>query len=90
MHWDGTITFGNALTILTTLVGLVIGGFKIAVHLQRSSDAMNNMAAIIERMQQSVQDQDARLSSLEKEQDIQKEVSRRMGHLPGNVVQVNK
>lgn len=89
MHWDGTITFGNALTILTTLFGLIIGGAKIAMHLQRSSDAMNNMAAIIERMQESMQQHDNRLSLLETEQAIQKEVSNRMSKL-GNVVQVNK
>ena len=89
MHWDGTITFGNALTILTTLVGLVLGGFKIAVHLQHSSDATNNLAAITERMQESINDHDSRIGTLETEQRIEKEVARRVGH-NGPVVQVNK
>lgn len=89
MHWDGTITFGNLLTILTTLGGLVIGGVRIAFHLQRSSDAMNNLAAITERMQHAVETQDSRLRNLETEHLIQKEVSKRMAML-GPVVQVNK
>lgn len=89
MHWDGTVSFGNILTILTTLVGLIAGGVRIAFHLQRSSDAMNNLASITERLQHAVENQDNRLHTLETEQIIQKEVSKRIGTL-GPVVQVNK
>lgn len=89
MHWDGTVSFGNILTILTTLVGLIAGGVRIAFHLQRSSDAMNNLASITERLQHAVESQDNRLHTLETEQIIQKEVSKRMGAV-GPVVQVNK
>jgi hypothetical protein len=89
MHWDGTVSFGNILTILTTLVGLIAGGVRIAFHLQRSSDAMNNLASITERLQHAVEHQDNRLHILETEQIIQKEVSKRIGTL-GPVVQVNK
>jgi hypothetical protein len=89
MHWDGTISFGNVLTICTTLIGLMAGGWKIALHLQRSSDAMNNLAAITERLQHSVQEQDGRLRSLETEQEIQREVSKRVS-AQTPVVQVNR
>jgi len=89
MHWDGTVSFGNILTILTTLVGLIAGGVRIAFHLQRSSDAMNNLASITERLQHAIENQDNRLHTLETEQIIQKEVSKRIGTL-GPVVQVNK
>jgi adenylate kinase len=81
MHWDGTISFGNVLTILTTLIGLMAGGLKIAFHLQRSSDAMNNLAVITERLQHAVENQDSRLLSLETEREIQREVTKRM-HSP--------
>ncbi len=89
MHWDGTVTFGNILTILTTLIGLIAGGIRIAFHLQRSSDAMNNLAAITERLQHAVESQDSRIGNLETEQTIQKEVAKRMSGV-GPVVQVNK
>ena len=89
VNWDGTITFGNVLTIATTLIGLVGGGFKIAFHLQRSSDALNNLAAITERLQESTDKHDNRISHLETEQEIQREVSKRLGAM-NPVVQVNK
>lgn len=89
MHWDGTVSFGNLLTILTTIIGLIAGGLKIAFHLQRSSDAMNNLAVITERLQHAVEMQDTRISGLETEQTIQKEVAKRMSSM-GPVVQVNK
>ncbi len=78
MHWDGTITFGNILTILSVFIGLVGGGVRIAFHLQKSSDAMNNLAAITERLQHAVEQQDSRIITLETEQIIQKEVKARM------------
>ncbi len=78
MHWDGTITFGNILTILSVFIGLVGGGVRIAFHLQKSSDAMNNLAAITERLSQAVESQDSRIITLETEQKIQTEVKKRM------------
>ncbi len=89
MHWDPTISFGNIITILGMLAGLLVGGWKIAIHLQRSSDAMNNLAAITERLQQAVEQQDTRIGTLETEQTIQKEVAKRLSSV-GPVVQVNK
>lgn len=78
MHWDGTITFGNILTILTTIAGLIIGGVKIAFHLERSSNAMNSLAEITERLQSAVEGQDSRIITLENERVIQTEVSKRI------------
>jgi hypothetical protein len=65
MHWDGTVSLGSILTICTTLFGLILGGVRIAFHLQKSSDAMNNLASITERLQKAVEKQDGRLYSLE-------------------------
>ena len=89
MHWDGTVSFGNLLTILTTLIGLVAGGVRIAFHLQKSSDAINNLAAITERLQRAVEHQESRIVSLETEQTIQKEVAKRIAGV-NPVVQVIK
>ena len=83
MHWDGTVSVGNVITILMTLGGLMLGGFKIAVHLQRSSEAMNNLAAITERLQHAVEKQDSRIVTLETENVIRAEVEKRIGeHRP--------
>ena len=65
MHWDGSVSLGSILTICTTLFGLILGGVRIAFHLQKSSDAMNNLAAITERLQLAVEKQDSRLYTLE-------------------------
>ena len=81
MHWDGTLSLGNILTILATFGGLVGGGVRIAFHLQKSSDAMNNLAAITERLQHAVEQQDSRLVTLETENKIEKEVAVRMNKL---------
>lgn len=78
MHWDPTFSVGNLLTILVTLAGLMLGGFRIAVHLQRSSDAVNNLAAITERMQNGFDEHDRRINTVENELTIQREVTKRV------------
>jgi len=70
MHWDGSVSLGSILTICTTLFGLMIGGLRIAFHLQKSSDAMNNLAAITERLQLAVEKQDGRIYSLETDRAV--------------------
>lgn len=78
MHWDATFSIGNLLTIVCTFMGLIVGGFRIAVHLQRSSDAVNNLAAITERMQKGFDLHDERITAVENELTIQREVTKRV------------
>ena len=79
MHWDPSISVGNLLTIAAMVSSILIGGYKIALHLERSSAAMNNLAAITERLQKAVELQDSRIMTLEKSDAVDAEVRRRMG-----------
>lgn len=78
MHWDATFSIGNLLTIIATFAGLIVGGFRIAVHLQRSSDAVNNLASITARMQKGFDEHDQRINAVENELAIQREVTKRV------------
>lgn len=89
MHWDGSISMGNILTLVGMLIGLFITFNKfVSGHKEANislTGAVNNLSAITKALQDAIKQQNdaiekqsTRLSLVEKTIAVNDEVDRRM------------
>ena len=71
MHWDGTVSLGNILTIPRPPSAVWLEGeFELRFICKKAQTPMNNLAAITERLQHAVEQQDSRSRDVrDREQD---------------------
>ena len=76
MHWDGSVSVGSVLTLIAMLAAGLVGYAKfVHRHTQAiaeimsadaaSTAAINNLSAIVERLQTAVTVQNGRLAKVE-------------------------
>lgn len=88
MHWDGTISVGNLLTIAVGLAGVLMAFWRFTVtqakHTLESTAAINNLAAITDRLEKAVALQNGRVAKLEIAKAVDEGIEARLagiGHL---------
>lgn len=82
MHWDGSISFGNILTLLGML-GAMFWGFgqftsRHTDAIGKITNAINNLSAIMDRLDKQVAIQNGRLVKVETIVAVREEVDRRI------------
>jgi uncharacterized protein YlxW (UPF0749 family) len=85
MHWDSSVSIGNVLTVLAFLAGIFVAFNKfVSSHnsaVMSITAAVNNLSAICDRLQHSVEAQNTRLTSVENRLEIETEVQKRLAAL---------
>lgn len=85
MHWDGTISVGNLLTIIVGLAGVLMAFWRFTVaqakHTNETTLAVNNLAMITDRLEQAVALQNGRVAKLEIAKAVNEQVETRLAAL---------
>jgi hypothetical protein len=79
MHWDPSISFGNVITMTGLLITLIMVFYKFVSGIRKDglvqanamlmqTNATNNLAAIIERMQHAAEHQGLQLDAIKSAQ----------------------
>ena len=85
MHWDGSVSIGNVLTLIAMLCAMGIGYAKfIERHtsaITRITAALDNLSLTTGDLKEAVQVQNGRLVKVETALAVEAEVDRRMSRL---------
>lgn len=87
MHWDGTISVGNLLTIIVGLAGVLMAFWRFTVtqakHTNETTLAINNLAMITDSLQKAVSVQNGRVAKLEIAKAVDEGIEARLAAMGG-------
>ena len=78
MHWDGTISLGNVMTIVITLSGVIIAMFKLISRYDKSilllTVAVDSLKEAISSIKLAISDQQTKIGIIEIATEVTKQL----------------